>query len=114
MSATPTTIQASNRMLEFTASASGVQTPHSSRDSLPEHESPEHLQLALSHELGRQERHLAWRLEVAYALGDMDQVEDDVNMAFITRFINHQLLQTTTLHVGGASSILAGISNKRC
>ena len=113
MSASLDTIQCTSMMMEFTASASEVQTPRNSQGSLPEPQRPEYLQQILSLELGHQERHLAWRFEVAYAMGDMDQVEDDVNMAFLTRFINHQLLHPTTLQERRLNNILAGTTHKR-
>ena len=108
MSSSLDTIQVTSRMVEFIANAPGVQSPRNSQSPSLEY------QQTLSHELGHQERHLAWRLEVAYAMADMDQVEDDINMVFLTRFINHQLTQPTTSQVGGVSDILAGTTHKRC
>ena len=105
--------QSAGRMLEFTVSASGALSHRNRQGSQPDHHTPEYLQQTLSLELGRQERHLAWRLEVAHAMGDMDQVEDDVNMGFLTRFINHQLMQPNVLQLVRATDILAGTSHKR-
>ena len=114
MSVQPRTTQAPNRIMESSASTSRLHTSQDNPRSLSEHQSSEHLRQTLSQELGRQERHLAWRLEVAYAMGDTDQVEDDVNMAFLTRIINHQLVDPFPMPVVSVSDFLGGIPYKRC
>ena len=107
-----------SNILEFTISNTIFQPPHINHSSIPEqHQTLDDYHRTLSHEMRHQEHHLVWRVEVAQALGDEDQVEDDVNMVFLTRFINHQLLpQPNTIHIGGpgvSSGILTGMDQKR-
>ena len=102
-------MQADSNMLEFTVSNTAVQPAHSNT-------SLDRSRNILSLELRRQERYLAWLMEVAYTQGDEDQVEDDVNMVFLSRFINQPLLQPNTINTTGghrSSNILSGITQKR-
>ena len=102
-------MQADSNMLELTVSNTAVQPAHSNT-------SLDRYRNILSLELRRQERYLAWLMEVAYTQGDEDQVEDDVNMVFLSRFINQPLLQPNTINTTGghrSSNILSGITQKR-
>ena len=102
-------MQADSNMLEFTVSNTAVQPTYSNQTLHRYHN-------ILSSELRRQECYLAWLMEVAYTQGDEDQVEDDVNMVFLSRFINQPLLQPNTINTTGghrSSNILSGITQKR-
>ena len=102
-------MQADSNMLELTVSNTAVQPAHSNT-------SLDRYRNILSLELRRQERYLAWLMEVAYTQGDEDQVEDDVNMVFLSRSINQPLLQPNTINTTGghrSSNILSGITQKR-
>ena len=102
-------MQADSNMLEFTVSNTAVQPAHSNT-------SLDRYRNILSLELRRQERYLAWLMEVAYTQGDEDQVEDDVNMVFLSRFINQPLLQHNAINTASghrSSNILSGITQKR-
>ena len=103
-------MQADSNMLEFTVSNTAVQPSHNNQRLDRWYHN------ILSSELRRQERYLAWLMEVAYAQGDEDQVENDVNMVFLSRFINQPLLQPNTINTTGghrSSNILSESTQKR-